>query len=111
MVISRSFINCYKNMFGDDQELKNLREKWPDMSYYDKVDTFLWKMVWYHHQKYIPGNPNKAIEDLTKKIEDSSRSSDTLTKSIRNATWVAAIVGGLGVLMAISNLLKSLGIF
>ena len=43
---SRFFYTKIMRMFGDDQELKNLREKWPDMSYYDKVDTFLWKMVW-----------------------------------------------------------------
>ena len=93
-------------MYGDDQELKDLREKWTDMSYEDKVDKFLWKMVWFHHQKHIPGNPNQAIEELTRTLNKSSQSSEDLTKSIRNATWIAAIIGGLGVIIAIIKLLQ-----
>ena len=76
------------------------------MSYEDKVDKFLWKMVWFHHQKHIPGNPNQAINDLTAVLGSSSRSSENLTKSIRNATWVAAIVGGLGLILAGLKLLQ-----
>jgi hypothetical protein len=91
-------------MYGDDQEITKLRESWSDLSYEEKVDKFLWKMVWYHHQKHIPGNPNQAIENLTKELGKSSQSSENLTKSIRNATWVAAIIGGLGVIVAIINL-------
>lgn len=91
-------------MFGDDTEIKKLREDWSGMSYDEKVDTFLWKMVWFHHQKHIPGNPNQAIEALTKELGKSSKSSEDLTKSIRNATWVAAIVGGIGVVVAVVNL-------
>jgi hypothetical protein len=95
-------------MFGDDQEIKELREKWSDMSYEDKIDKFLWKMVWFHHQKHIPGNPNQAINDLTKTLNEASKSSEKLTESIRNATWVAAIIGGLGVLVAIISYLKDI---
>lgn len=91
-------------MFGDDQALNELRENWQKMSYEEKVDTFLWKMVWFHHTKYTPGNPNKAIEALTETIGKASVSSEKLSKSIRNATWVAAIIGGLGVLIAFANL-------
>jgi hypothetical protein len=98
-------------MFGDDQELRELRQKWPDMTPEEKKDTFLWKMVWFHHQKHIPGNPNQAINDLTETLKVSSESSGKLTKSIRNATWVAAVVGGLGVLVAAAHLLKDLGLF
>ncbi|KKT62679.1 MAG: hypothetical protein UW55_C0010G0028 [Candidatus Giovannonibacteria bacterium GW2011_GWA2_44_26] len=97
-------------MFGDDQELRELRQKWPDMSPEEKKDTFLWKMVWFHHQKHVPGNPNQAINDLTETLKDSSASSERLTRSIRNATWIAAVVGGLGVLVAAVHLLQSLGI-
>lgn len=93
-------------MFGDDQEIKELREKWPNMSHEDKMDIFLWKMVWFHHNKHIPGNPNQAINELTKTLDKSSKSSENLTRSVRNATWVAAIIGGLGVIVAIINLLK-----
>lgn len=71
------------------------------MSYEDKVDTFLWKMVWYHHQKYIPGNPNAAIEKLSKVIEHSTKSSEALTSSIRKATWVGGIAAAAGVVVAV----------
>jgi hypothetical protein len=93
-------------MYGDDQELKDLRERWTDMSYEEKVDKFLWKMVWFHHTKHIPGSPSQAIENLTSELKKSSESSENLTKSIRNATWVAAIIGGLGVIVAIVSLVK-----
>ncbi len=107
---------------GDDQELRELRNEWPKMTYEEKVDKFLWKMVWYHHTQHIPGSPSKPIWDLEKTlkeasdysgkaiqslketIKDASDSSEKLTKSIRNATWVAAIIGGLGILIAIANL-------
>ena len=97
-------------MFGENQEIRDLREKWPRMSYEDKIDTFLWKMVWFHHEKHIPGNPNQAINDLSKTLNEASSSSEKLTKSIRNATWVAAIIGGLGVFVATVNLLQDFGI-
>ncbi|KKR70932.1 MAG: hypothetical protein UU14_C0040G0002 [Candidatus Roizmanbacteria bacterium GW2011_GWB1_40_7] len=91
-------------MFENDPEIEKLREKWPDMTYEEKIDKFLWKMVWFHHRKHIPGNPNQAINELTKTLNEASSSSEKLTKSIRTATWVAAIIGGLGVLTAIVNL-------
>ncbi len=93
-------------MYGDDQELKDLREKWDSMSHDEKVDKFLWKMVWFHHTKHIPGSPSQAIENLTSELKKSSESSGKLTESIRKATWVAAIVGGLGVIVAIVSLFK-----
>jgi hypothetical protein len=40
-------------MFGDDTELQQLRKDWKTMPHDDKVDKFLWKMVWFHHQKHI----------------------------------------------------------
>lgn len=92
-------------MFEEDEEIRKLREEWPNMSYKDKVDKFLWKMVWYHHAKNIPGSPSQPIWDLSKVIEKASDSSEKLTKSIRTATWVAAIVGGLGVIVAIVSLI------
>src|SRR3990167_473710 len=97
-------------MFGDDQEIKDLRGKWDSMSHEEKVDKFLWKMVWFHHTKHIPGSPSQAIENLTGELKKSSESSENLTKSIRNATWVAAIIGGMGVIDAIASLLKDFGI-
>jgi hypothetical protein len=97
-------------MYSDDQEIIELRKKWGDLTYEEKIDKFLWKMVWFHHTKHIPGNPNQAIKDLTFMLEKSSESSENLTTSIRNATWCAAIIGGLGVIVAIVSLLKSFGI-
>lgn len=97
-------------MFNDDQEIKDLREKWDSMSRDEKIDKFLWKMVWFHHTKHIPGSPSQPIWDLTTELKKASQSSENLTKSIRNATWVAAIVGGLGVIVAILSLLRSFGI-
>ncbi len=93
-------------MFGDDEELKKLRKEWPDLSYEEKVDKFLWKMVWFHHIKHVPGSPSQPINKLTETLKESSRSSQNLTKSIRNATWVAAVIGGLGVLIAGVSLIK-----
>ena len=93
-------------MFGENESQKKLREEWPEMSKEDKWDTFLWKLSWWHSHIHIPGSPSMSIDNLTKKLEESSRSSENLTKSIRNATWVASIVGGLGVLIAFINLLN-----
>ena len=87
-------------MDGEHPEQKALREKWPNMSYDEKVDTFLREMSWYHISKHIPGSPAKPIWDLAEVVKKATESSESLTKSIRNATWVAAIVGGLGVIVA-----------
>lgn len=94
-------------MDGEHSAQKELREKWPKMSYDEKVDTFLREMSWYHISKHIPGSPAKPIWDLAEVIDKATKSSESLTKSIRNATWVAAIVGGIGVLVAIISMIKS----
>ena len=92
-------------MFGDNQSQKELKEKWPSMSYDEKVDTFLQKMCWYHSHKHIPGAPpHEAVNKLADRLDEVSKKSDRLTRSIRNATWVAAIIGGLGVIVAIVSL-------
>lgn len=94
--------------FGDSAEIKSLREKWPEMSYEEKLDTFLWKMVWFHHEKHIPGNPNQAIEGLTKVIESANKSSENLTTSIRTATWVGGIAAAVAAIVAIVALWLSI---
>lgn len=91
-------------MFQEDEEIKKLREEWSNLSHEEKVDKFLWKMVWFHHTKHVPGSPSKPIWDLAKVIKEAGDSSEQLTRSIRTATWVAAIVGGLGVIVAIVSL-------
>lgn len=93
----------------EDDEIRKLREEWPSMSYGDKVDKFLWKMVWFHHEKHIQGSPSQPINDLNETLKKASESSEHLTSSIRYATWVAAIIGGLALLVTIINLLKDFG--
>jgi len=95
----------------EDDEIRKLREEWPKMSYKDKVDKFLWKMVWFHHEKHIPGSPSQPINELNETIKKASDSSEKLTNSIRTATWVVAIIGGLALLVTIVNLLKEFGVF
>ncbi len=85
----------------EDNEIKRMREDWDGMSYEDKRDKFLWKMVWFHHQKHIPGNPNEAINNLTTTIDKASLSSENLTKSIRIATWVAGIAAVAGLVLSV----------
>jgi hypothetical protein len=90
----------------EDDELRKLREEWPNMTYEDKVDRFLWKMVWFHHEKHIPGAPpHQAINRLAEMLDSAAKSSDQLTKSIRTATWVGGIAASVGVLVAIVSLL------
>lgn len=88
-------------MFQEDDEIRKLREEWPNLSHEDKVDKFLWKMVWLHHQKHIPGNPNMAINNLSDVIKKATDSSETLTSSIKRATWVGGIAAAGGVIVAI----------
>ncbi|NOY35533.1 MAG: hypothetical protein GXP44_01270 [bacterium] len=95
----------------EDDEIKKLHEEWPKISYEKKVDKFLWKMVWFHHEKHIPGSPSKPINELNETIKKASDSSEKLTNSIRTATWVAAIIGGLALLVAAISLLKDFGVF
>ena len=92
-------------MFGENDAQKELREKWPNMTEDEKWDTFLWKLSWWHSHIHVPGSPSKPIWDLAKELKQASQSSENLTKSIRSATWVAAIVGSLGVVVAIVSLL------
>lgn len=97
-------------MFGENESQKELRGKWPTMSKDEKWDTFLWKLSWWHSHIHVPGSPSQPIWDLTAELKKASQSSEDLTKSIRNATWVAAVIGGLGVVVAIVSLLRSFGI-
>jgi len=48
------------------------------------------------------------IKKLNENLKEASTSSAKLTTSIRNATWTAAIVGGLGVLVAAINLVRDI---
>ena len=93
-------------MFGDDSEIRRLREEWPSLTYEEKVDKFLWKMVWYHHQKHIPGAPpHEAINRLADVVEKASTASDELTRSIRTATWVGGLAAAAGVIIALWKIL------
>jgi uncharacterized protein YaaR (DUF327 family) len=80
-------------------------EKWKEKSHEEKTEEFMRVMTGYHESKpYV--NPGPAINKLTNKIDEISKSSDELTKSIKNATWVAAIIGGLALVVSVINILK-----
>ena len=91
-------------MFGDDQELRDLREKWPEMSDDEKRDTFMWKLVWFHHNKHVPGNPNAAINELTQTIRQADESSQKLTEAIKNITLAGVVISGSAILLTIVGL-------
>lgn len=77
------------------------------MSYEEKVDTFLWKMSWFHSNIHIPGAPpHAAINRLADMLDSTSKSSEKLTKSIRTATWVGGIAAAAGVIVAAISLIK-----
>jgi hypothetical protein len=86
------------------RDIKEIEQKWDELSEEEKRDIFLWKMIWYHHEKHIPGSPAKPIWDLAGVIEKATKSSDALTKSIRTATWVGGIAAVVGVIIAIIKL-------
>lgn len=89
-------------MFGDDQEISKLREEWPNLTYEEKVDKFLWKMVWHHHTKHVPGTPpHEAINRLADVVEKASTASDKLSRSIHIATWMGGIATAVGALIAL----------
>jgi len=87
------------------RDIKEIEEKWDELSEEAKKDIFLWKMIWYHHEKHIPGSPAKPIWDLVEVIKKATESSDDLTKSIRTATWIGGIAAAVGVIIAIFKLL------
>jgi len=94
-------------MFGDNQSQKELREKWPDMTKEEKWAPFLWKVSWWHSHIHVPGAPpHQAINRLADMLETSSKSSDSLTRSIRIATWVGGIATALGVIVALISLFR-----
>ena len=89
---------------GDDQELTKLRKEWPTMAYEDKRDTFMWKLVWFHHNKHVPGNPNTAINELTKTIKEADQSSMKLTGAIKNITLAGVVISGIAIILTIVGL-------
>lgn len=91
-------------MFGDDQELQELREKWKTMSDDEKRDKFMWKLVWFHHNKHVPGNPNAAINELTTTIKEADNSSQKLTEAIKNITLAGVVISGVAILLTIAGL-------
>jgi hypothetical protein len=50
------------------------------------------------------GNVKRELEVLNKNIRDASTSSERLTTAIKNATIAAAIITGVGVLVAVAAL-------
>jgi hypothetical protein len=95
-------------MLGDDTEIRKLREEWDNLPHDQKVDKFLWKMVWWHHTKHVPGSPpHEAINKLAGVVEKASTASDKLSRSITVATWVGGIAAAGATLIALINLCRS----
>lgn len=92
-------------MFGDDQELRKLREEWPNMTGEEKKDIFMWKLVWFHHSKHVPGNPNTSINELTNTIKQADGSSQKLTEAIKNITLVGVVISGIAILLTTVGLI------
>lgn len=88
-------------MNNDDQEITELREKWDKMSHNEKVDKFLWKMVWYHHTKHIPGSPAQPIWDLTKVIDTATKSADKNSRAMTYLTGALVFLGVVQIIVAI----------
>lgn len=86
------------------RDIGEIEKEWDSLSDEEKKDIFLWKMIWYHSEKHIPGSPSRPILDLSKVIVDATKSSDKLTESIRIATWVGGIAAVAGVVVAIIGL-------
>lgn len=86
------------------KDIKEIEKEWDSLSDNEKKDIFLWKMIWYHSEKHIPGSPSQPIWDLAKVIADATKSSDNLTRSIKIATWVGGIAAASGVIVAIASL-------
>ncbi len=70
----------------------------------EKRDTFMWKLVWFHHNKHVPGNPNAAINELTKTIKQADESSQKLTEAIKNITLAGVVISGIAILLTIVGL-------
>jgi len=83
------------------RDITEIEEKWDSLSSDQKKDIFLWKMIWFHHEKHIPGSPSQPIWDLAEVIKKASTSSEALTRSITIATWVGAIATAVGVITAV----------
>jgi hypothetical protein len=75
------------------------KNEWDNLTEEKKKDIFLWKMTWFHQEKSMT-NSSSAISSLSEKIEKASESSERLTRSIRNATWIASIIGGLALVLS-----------
>ena len=86
------------------RDINEIEKEWDSLSEEQKKDIFLWKMIWYHSEKHIPGSPSQAIWDLSKVIKAATESSDKLATSIKIATWVGGLAAMAGVVVAIISL-------
>ncbi len=82
------------------RDIREIEQKWDELSEEEKKDILFWKLIWYHHEKHIPGSPAQPIWDLAGVIKKATESSDALTRSIRSATWVGGIAAAAGVVIA-----------
>lgn len=82
----------------------------------EKIDKFLDNLAWYYSDYQTPvglyskiGKIEERIDELNKKLTESSDSSSELTKALNRITLAGAIIAGSGVLVAILNLIFEIG--
>jgi hypothetical protein len=85
----------------------------------ERIDRFLDTLIWYFSEKSTPtgfyhnvgqieeklGQLIKVGETLNKNIEDAGESSEKLTSALNKITLAGVIIAGIGLLIALGNLL------
>ncbi len=81
----------------------------------EKIDKFLDNAGWYLSEKSIPtglfstiGDIRNNLVELNKNLNESNNSSSKLTRALNKITLFGVIIAGLGVLVALGNLVLDL---
>jgi hypothetical protein len=78
----------------------------------ERIDNFLDTLTWYFSEKTTPtgfyatiGRIDEKLGNLNKNIEEANKSSEKLTKALNKITLAGVIISGIGILVAIANLI------
>jgi hypothetical protein len=78
----------------------------------ERIDNFLDTLTWYFSEKTTPtgfyatiGRIDEKLGNLNKNIEEANKSSEKLTKALNKITLSGVIISGIGILVAIANLI------
>ena len=78
----------------------------------EKIDKFLDTLAWYFSEKRWPtgfystiGRIDEKLGKLNKNIEEANESSTKLTRALNRITLAGVIIAGLGIIVAVANLL------